>query len=580
MQNSTAYLTYPSNQTKRFSHSLGTMHLSGQMIYYSIINSDESTREKLFSQIRTQITTILDDPESRTSLNIILDKYTNILDNLDFKTNIDDSLYRLNTPQIINKEQVFLYQVLLQSVRCAALLHDVGHPPFSHITEYALSQICSELKQVEDCKLTPRQKHFLEIVNKTGSIELHEKIGFEIASRLLKSIIPKHESTSESAYITLFYWIVYRFTESILNEDTPLFGDIHRVVAGAVDGDRLDYITRDLANSGFACGKIEYDRLICTMKLIENEGRFGFCTSVQTLSILEDFFQRRMRLYKYLIFHHRVIKTDYLLGQTIVKLSLDYLNITSKEDPRPNNGLPLDISGLWKAIYNTYSNNSYFNALIQWDDAWLLTVLKQQFFEKYEHSTEIIKYQLEEILSNRKNYTSIIKRLDDFIEIDTVVFDKFSKGLEGILGKVGEEFKPKLEKLQHHDNVFSGLYLNRIKKDIFQLFRREEQFQEIIKSTIKAQAIKVGASDCIVVFKKIKTGIEGPPFIYKENDLITLDDVSSIRLSLELSSETFPTFFVYIMESKKIDRMQFLKDLGEQISQNLIQELNNMFFKN
>ena len=44
MQNSTAFLTYPSNQTKRFEHSLGVMHLGGEIFYNSIANADDSIR--------------------------------------------------------------------------------------------------------------------------------------------------------------------------------------------------------------------------------------------------------------------------------------------------------------------------------------------------------------------------------------------------------------------------------------------------------------------------------------------------------------------------------------------------------
>ncbi|HEY8364620.1 MAG TPA: hypothetical protein VIK84_03525, partial [Haloplasmataceae bacterium] len=38
-QNSTAYLTFPSNKTKRFEHSLGTMKLAGDIFLNSICNT-------------------------------------------------------------------------------------------------------------------------------------------------------------------------------------------------------------------------------------------------------------------------------------------------------------------------------------------------------------------------------------------------------------------------------------------------------------------------------------------------------------------------------------------------------------
>ena len=38
-QNSTAYLTFPTNRTKRFEHSVGTMKLCGDIFYNSICNT-------------------------------------------------------------------------------------------------------------------------------------------------------------------------------------------------------------------------------------------------------------------------------------------------------------------------------------------------------------------------------------------------------------------------------------------------------------------------------------------------------------------------------------------------------------
>ena len=38
LQDSTAYLTYPTNRTSRFSHSLGCMSITGNIFYNSIIN--------------------------------------------------------------------------------------------------------------------------------------------------------------------------------------------------------------------------------------------------------------------------------------------------------------------------------------------------------------------------------------------------------------------------------------------------------------------------------------------------------------------------------------------------------------
>ena len=43
-QNSTVYLTFPSNRTKRFEHSIGTMKLSSDMFFQSLLNAKETKK--------------------------------------------------------------------------------------------------------------------------------------------------------------------------------------------------------------------------------------------------------------------------------------------------------------------------------------------------------------------------------------------------------------------------------------------------------------------------------------------------------------------------------------------------------
>ena len=54
-QNSTAYLTFPTNRTKRFEHSVGTMKLCGDIFYNSICNTSPELISTLFSKIKNLI---------------------------------------------------------------------------------------------------------------------------------------------------------------------------------------------------------------------------------------------------------------------------------------------------------------------------------------------------------------------------------------------------------------------------------------------------------------------------------------------------------------------------------------------
>lgn len=51
-QSSTVYMTYPSNRTKRYEHSLGTMELASSMLFSAVSNADNQTRDALFKKLK------------------------------------------------------------------------------------------------------------------------------------------------------------------------------------------------------------------------------------------------------------------------------------------------------------------------------------------------------------------------------------------------------------------------------------------------------------------------------------------------------------------------------------------------
>lgn len=167
-------MTYPCNRTKRYEHSLGTMELAGQMFYAGITNASVADQKHFLCEIRDLFENILQKMEDRSELAgvDIYKGYANALDSLipASACNMDAFLDMLQktkdeaplADRALCKQEVcffdllepddatpmntialdsFLYQCVLEALRVAALFHDIGHPPFSHIIEFTLNKL-------------------------------------------------------------------------------------------------------------------------------------------------------------------------------------------------------------------------------------------------------------------------------------------------------------------------------------------------------------------------------------------------------------------------------------------------------
>lgn len=193
---------------------------------------------------------------------------------------------------MIYQEQVsvysYLYQCCLEAIRIAALFHDVGHPPYSHIVEEVLVELYYKLESDEAGYDSNKVKEFINslkplleeqklpqllLSDEEAHIDnaLHEQIGirilestfYGIVSELLEEIETEHGDLVKFKFAnTLYYITIIEFTFSILLEKTPEMKAIHHMISGAIDVDRLDYIMRDSINSGVNWGEIPYKRIV------------------------------------------------------------------------------------------------------------------------------------------------------------------------------------------------------------------------------------------------------------------------------------------------------------------------------
>ncbi len=637
-QNSTAYLTYPTNRTKRFEHSIGTMHLCSQMFMYGINNADEGVIDLFFGDLKKEIDVILESKLSGEGDHVYRSKLDDAnlrrdtLFNYDKNIKIKDYIYRLNIPkQVSDKGFEVLYILLFQGIRLSAMLHDVGHPPMSHITENAVKNIREDIwkkenKNDEESEFYKCIKHYYD--ENKDRFDLHEKISINLSKKLLIHNINRYNNyeDKELLYKILFELIVMEITINILDETTSFFKWIHRIIDGSLDGDRLDYVTRDPINSGIDTGKIEYDRLLSTMKLIKyDDNSYLICPHIKMIDIVDDFFYRRWMMYKKIIFHHRVVKTDYLMESCIKEITKDFFNqkLSIEKSPETSQDiLPYDISGIWKGVRGQASYSASFDTILQWDDNWLITILKKHFYNDYKTNYEDkgdntykkTYYKLEELISNKKSYYSLLKKDADLLLLDRFIGRKIAERSENItqlieklkdikipnenirqLNKMVLDIEPFLQTLKffldyvnkkHSTGVNSGSYtLSVFRFEIRpSLFPDELVYDKIIEESLNETLLNNDNVDegfyCI---KRAKTGINQNLILYSENEdegtkVHVYEQISETNLILERRRNSLIPVYIYLRKKNsniKVNFASIVKELGNNIGDKICDEIES-----
>ncbi|MEZ4269666.1 MAG: HD domain-containing protein [Myxococcota bacterium] len=192
---------------------------------------------------------------------------------------------------------------LRQTVRFAALLHDIGHPPLSHAAE-ALLPDRSTLPARAVGALTGRASHedmTMALVLASGLTEILARAGAPegVTPEAIAALIESHLDSGSTFVI----------------DGVNLRPLLHSVVSGELDVDRMDYLLRDSLFAGVSYGHYDLDWLVSQARAVPDGDVVRLGIDQRALPAFEHFLLARYHMFQMVYFHPKSDIYDAMLRQ-------------------------------------------------------------------------------------------------------------------------------------------------------------------------------------------------------------------------------------------------------------------------
>ncbi|MFM7202198.1 MAG: HD domain-containing protein [Myxococcota bacterium] len=202
-----------------------------------------------------------------------------------------------------------------QLVRLGALLHDIGHAPLSHCTEFAMPSV--EALQIPVYRGVP---------NSEGRRATHEDYTIKILTdspltRVLEEQFPHIRPLHVAALVN----------QSLpVDDDFFLDGGIHyrtvlaQIISSELDVDRMDYLQRDSYYAGVSYGTYDVDWLLTNLTFHVHEQRAHLGLDPRAIYAFNDFLISRYHMFLMVYFHHKSVVYEEMLRRYFQSADASY----------------------------------------------------------------------------------------------------------------------------------------------------------------------------------------------------------------------------------------------------------------
>lgn len=318
-------------------------------------------------------------------------------------TRFDHSLGVMHVAGRLAKS-LFDDDAIQSKIRMAALLHDIGHGPFSHVSEYILDI-------------------FKDRLPKAPTEKIHELITCEIIQKepALSTILP--EALREE------------IVELIRGEGGE---KIERgIISGPLDADKQDYLLRDSYFCGVKYGVYDLERLISILTVHNDGNTYDLAATEDGVYSIEQFVLAKYHM-NLQVYRHKV------------RLLTDAMIIRALELGITEDGCQELIK-----LYSYDGTEEFRRNYLEWDDARLISFVLYQLDER-KYVKQLFR-KLKERKLLKRIYSKNIKTFSDPLQKDYIEENRSKEKFRKIIEREVAEYLSKKEpkKIDHNLVILS-----------------------------------------------------------------------------------------------------------------------------